>query len=159
MNCTCNYIAFIQMITLNISNLRPYFFRPLSTGNTFFHLLNLSRRSSEMFANGMTTQCCQPWESRVCLCGKPLCLYIFFDLLNLFRPIWETFRERHNNTVIHAFHMSNYILHAQGSETLQTYTFRLLKRKQRTSVTFQTDGNIPIVLHAFTFLLIVKQDI
>jgi len=49
MNCTCNFIAFIQMITYNLSNLRPSFFRSLSTDNTFFYLLNLSRRSSEVF--------------------------------------------------------------------------------------------------------------
>ena len=83
----------------------------------------------------------------MCLCRKPLCLYIFFDLLNLFRPFSEMFRERHDNTVIHASHTGNYMLHAQGSKTQQTYTFRLLKGKQRTSVTFQTDGNIPIALH------------
>ena len=47
------------------------------------------------------------------------------------------FRKRHV-TVIHTSHMGNYMLHAQGSETLQTYTFRLLKGKQKTSVTFQT---------------------
>jgi hypothetical protein len=69
------------------------------------------------------------------------------------------FRERHDNTVIHASRTGNYMLHAQGSETLQTYTFRLLKRKQRTSVTFQTDGNISIALHVFAFLLIVEQEI
>jgi hypothetical protein len=67
------------------------------------------------------------------------------------------FRKRHDNTAIHAFHMRNYMLHARGSETLQTFTFRLLKGK-RTSVTFQTDGNIPIALHIFAFLLIVQQD-
>ena len=105
-------------------------------------------------------QCCQPWESRVCLCRKPQCLYdTFFDLLNLFLPFWEMFRERHDNTVIHASHMGNYMLHARRSETLQTFTFRLLKGKQRTLVTFQTDGNIPISLHVFTFLLIIQQDI
>jgi len=69
------------------------------------------------------------------------------------------FRERHDNTVIHASHMDNYMLHARGSETLQTFTFRFLKGKQRISVTFQTDGNIPISLHVFAFLLIVEQDI
>jgi hypothetical protein len=69
------------------------------------------------------------------------------------------FRERHDNTVIHASHMGNYMLHARESETLQTLTFRLLKEKQRTSVTFQTDGNIPISLHVFAFLLIVDQEI
>jgi hypothetical protein len=69
------------------------------------------------------------------------------------------FREQHDNTVIHASHTGNYILHAQGSETLQTFTFRLLKGKQRNSVTFQTDGNIPISLHVFAFLLIVEQNI
>ena len=83
----------------------------------------------------------------------------FFDLLALFRPFWEMFRERHDNTVIHASHMGNYMLHAQESETLQTFTFRLLRGKQKTSVTFQTDGNIPISLHVFAFLLIVEQDI
>jgi hypothetical protein len=31
--------------------------------------------------------------------------------------------------------------------------------KKRTSVTFQTDGNIPISLHFFAFLLIFEQDI
>ena len=69
------------------------------------------------------------------------------------------FRERHDNTVIHVSHMGNYMLHAQGSETLQTFTFRLLRGKQRTSVIFQTDGNIPTALHVFAFLLIVEQDI
>jgi len=69
------------------------------------------------------------------------------------------FRERYDNTVIHASHMDNYMFHTRESETLQTFTFRLLKGKQRTSVTFQTDGNIPISLHVFAFLLIVEQDI
>ena len=69
------------------------------------------------------------------------------------------FREQHDNTVIHASHMGNYMLHARGSETLHTFTFRLLTGKERTSVTFQTDGNIPISLHVFAFLLTVEQDI
>jgi hypothetical protein len=86
-------------------------------------------------------------------------LYTFFDLLTLFRRFWEMFRERQDNTVIHASHMGKYMLHARESETLQTFTFRLLKGKQETSVAFQTDGDIPISLHVFVFLLIVKQDI
>ena len=69
------------------------------------------------------------------------------------------FREQHDNTVIHASHMGNYMLHARGSDTLQTFTFRLLKGKQRTSVTFRTGRNIPISLQDFAFLLIVEQDI
>jgi hypothetical protein len=69
------------------------------------------------------------------------------------------FRELHDNIVIHASHTGNYMLHAQGSETLQTFTFRLLNGKQTTSVTFQTDGNIPISLHVFAFLLIVEKNI
>ena len=69
------------------------------------------------------------------------------------------FRKQHDNTVIPASHMRNYMLHARGSETLQTFTFRLLSGKQRTSVTFQTDGNIPISLHVFAFLLIVEEDV
>jgi hypothetical protein len=69
------------------------------------------------------------------------------------------FRERRDNTVIHAFHMGNYMLHDRESETLQTFTFRFLKGKQRTSVTFHTHGNIPISLHVFAFLLIVEQNI
>jgi len=141
----------------NLYNLGLSFFRSLSTDNTFLHLPNLSRRSAKCTANGMKRQCCQPWQSHVC--WKPLCFYTFFDLLTLFRPFWEMFRERHDNTVIHASHTGNYTLHAQGSETLPTFTFRLLKGKQRTSVTFQTDGNIPILLHVFAFLLIVEQDI
>ena len=55
--------------------------------------------------------------------------------------------------------MANYMLHARGSETLQTLTFRLLAGKERTSVTFQTDGNITISLHVFAFLLFVEQDV
>jgi hypothetical protein len=46
---TWNYIAFIQIITKKLSNLCPSFFHSLSTGNTFFHLLSLSRRSSDTF--------------------------------------------------------------------------------------------------------------
>jgi len=71
MNWTCYCIAFIQMVTYNLSNLRLSFFRSLSMDNTFFHLPNLSRRSTKCFANGMTTQCCQRWQSHVC--RKPLC--------------------------------------------------------------------------------------
>jgi len=41
-NWTCSCIAFIQMITYNLSNLVRPFFRSLSTDNTFLHLLNLS---------------------------------------------------------------------------------------------------------------------
>jgi len=37
-----------------------------------------------------------------CVCRKPQCLHETFDLLNLFRPFWEMFRKRHDNTVIHA---------------------------------------------------------
>jgi hypothetical protein len=94
------------------------------------------------------------------MCRKPLCLYdIFFEFLTLFRRFWEMFRERHDNTVIHVSHTGTYMLHSQGSETLQTFTFRLLKGKQTTSVTFQTDSNIPILLHVLVFLLIVEQNI
>ena len=98
-------------------------------------------------------------DSHVCVCVGIPCLYTFVDLLALFRPLWEMFRERHDNTVIHASHMGNYMLHAQVLETLQMFTFWLPKGKQRTSVTFQTDGNIPVSLHIFAFLLIVEQDI
>jgi hypothetical protein len=78
-----------------------------------------------------------------------------------FRPFREMFRERHDNTVIHASHMGNCMFHARGSETLQTFTSRFLKGKQRTPVTFQRDGNISIMgtLHVFAFLLIVEQDV
>jgi hypothetical protein len=69
------------------------------------------------------------------------------------------FCKLHENTVIHAFDMGNYVLHARGSETQQTFTFRLLNGKRRTPVTFQTDGNIPILLHVFAFLLFVEQNI
>jgi hypothetical protein len=115
----------------------------LSRDNTFVRRLNLSRHSVRCFANGMTAQCSQPQESRVCLCRKTQCLYdTFFDLLNLFRSFWEMFRERHDNTVIHASDMGNYMLHARGSETLETFAFRLLKGKQlqwhsEQTVTFQ----------------------
>jgi hypothetical protein len=51
------------------------------------------------------------------------------------------------------------MLHARGSETQQTFTFRLLTGKERTLVTFQTDGNLTISLYVFAFLLIVEQDI
>jgi hypothetical protein len=135
-------------------------FRTLFGTTHSFALSTLPVLPPIRFANGMTTQCCQPWESRVCLCRKPRCLYdTFFDLLNLFRPFWEMFREWHGNTVIHASDMGNYMLHVRGSETLHIFTFRLLKGKQRTSVTSRTDGNIPISLHVFAFLSIVEQDI
>jgi hypothetical protein len=101
---------------------------------------------------------CVRARARVRECRKPQCLHeTFFDLLNLFSPFWEMFRKRHANTVIHASDMGNYMLDARGSETLQTFTFQLLKGKQRTSVTFRTDGNITISLHVFVFLLIKNR--
>jgi len=98
MNWTCNCIAFIQMITYNLSNLRPSFFRSLSTDNTFFSLLNLSRRSARCFANRMTTQCCQSWQSRVFLCvsAAPVVIYLLRPrhpvssfLGNVSRTAWQ----------------------------------------------------------------------
>ena len=67
--------------------------------------------------------------------------------------------ERQDNTVIHASHMGKYMLRAQKSETVQTFTFRLLLGKQKTSAIFQADGNIPIPSHVFPFLFIVQEDI
>jgi hypothetical protein len=46
MNCNCNCIAIIQIITWNLSNRLSSFFRTLSRDNAFFNLLNLFRRSS-----------------------------------------------------------------------------------------------------------------
>jgi len=151
----CSY----KMITYNLSNLRPSFFRSLSTDNTFFSSSQpFPSFQRDVWLTGWQHSAANP-DSHVCVCVGIPCLYTFVDLLALFRPLWEMFRERHDNTVIHASHMGNYMLHARQSETLQTFTFRLLKGKQRTSVTFQTDGNIPISLHVFAFLLIVEQDI
>jgi hypothetical protein len=50
------------------------------------------------------------------------------------------------------------MLHAQESETLQTFTFRLLKGKRNFS-DISNNSNIPISLHVFAFLLIVEEDI
>ena len=69
------------------------------------------------------------------------------------------FCERQDNTVIYASHMGKYMLHAQKSETLQTFTFRLLLGKQKSSAIFLADGNIPFRSHVFPFLLIVQEDI
>jgi hypothetical protein len=69
----------------------------------------------------------------------PLFIYIFFNLPNLFCPFWEMFCEQQDNTVIHASHMGKYMLHAQELETLQTFTFWLLKLRWhfKQMVTFQ----------------------
>ena len=151
MNCTCNCIAFIQIITYNLSNIRPSFFRSLSTDNTFFHLLYLSCRSARCFANGMTTQCCQPWQSRVCLCRKPLCLYTFFDLLALFHPLWERFCERQNNTDPCFSHGQLYV----ACSTVGNPTNIYIPAPEGKTKNF---SDIPISLHVFAFLLIVGED-
>ena len=73
----------------------------------------------------MTTQCYQPWESRVCVCAcrKTQCLHeTFFDLLNLFRPFWEMFRKRHDNTVIHpSSHGQLYVACSRVGNPTNTY--------------------------------------
>jgi len=69
------------------------------------------------------------------------------------------FSERQDNTVIHVSYIGKYMLRAQKSETLQTFTFRLLLGKQKESAIFQADGNIPIPSHVFPFLFIVQEDI
>jgi hypothetical protein len=73
MDCTCNCVAFIQMITHNLSNLCLSFFRFLSTDNAFFHLLNLSHCSSEMFClrddnTVLPTLRVARKRARVCVC-------------------------------------------------------------------------------------------
>jgi len=159
MNFTSNYIAFLQIITSNPSTFVPPSSVPYLRTTHFFTFSTFPVVPATCFPNGMTTQCWQTSESRVCLCRQPLCLYTFFDLLNLFRPFWEMFSERQDNTVIHASHMGKYMLRAQKSETLQTFTFPLLLGKQKTSAIFQADGNIPIPSHVFPFLFIVQEDI
>ena len=68
MNCTCNCIAFIQMITKILSTfVRPPSVRCLGTTHSFA-FSTFPVVPATFFANGMTTQCCQPWESRVCVC-------------------------------------------------------------------------------------------
>jgi hypothetical protein len=69
------------------------------------------------------------------------------------------FSERQDNTVIHVSHMGKYMLRAQKSETLQTFTFPLLLGKQNPSAIFQADGKSPIPSHVFPFLFIVQEDI
>jgi hypothetical protein len=122
MNCTSNYIAFIQIITSKPSAFVPPSSVPYLRTTYFFTFSTFPVVPATCSANGMTTQCWQPSQSRVCLCRQPPC----FDLLNLFRPFWEMFSERQDNTVIHASHIGKYMLRAQKSETLQTFTFRLL---------------------------------
>jgi hypothetical protein len=159
MNCTSNYIAFLEIITSNPSTFVPPSSVPCLRTTHFFTFSTFPVVPATCFANGMTTQCWQPSQSRVSLCRQPLCLYTFFDLLNLFRPFREMFSERQDNTVIIASHMGKYMFRTQKSETLQTLTFRLLLGKQKTSATFQADGNIPIPSHVFPFLFIVQEDI
>jgi hypothetical protein len=67
------------------------------------------------------------------------------------------FRKRNDKNVIHASHMRNYMLHAVGSETLQTFTLQLLKKKNSSDISDR--HNVPISIHVFAFLLIVEQDI
>jgi hypothetical protein len=84
---------------------------------------------------------------------------VFMYLLRPSQPVSSflgNVSQRHDNSVIHISDMDNYMLHVRGSETLQTFTFRILKKKQRTSVTFQIDGNIPISLHVFASILYNK---
>jgi len=159
MNCTSNYIAFLQIIASNPSTFVPPSSVPYLRTTHFFTFSTFPVVPATCFANGMTTQRWQPSESRVCLCRLPLCLYTFFDLLNLFRPFWEMFSERQDNTVTHASHMGKYMLRPQESETLQTFTFPLLLEKQKPSAIFQAGGNIPIPSHVFPFLFIVQEDI
>jgi len=158
MNCTSNYIAFLQIIASNPSTFVPPSVPCLRTTHSFT-FSTFPVVPPTCFANGMTTPCWQPSESRVCLCRLSLCLYTFFDLLNLFRPFLEMFSERQDNTVIHASHMGTYMLRAQKSETLQTFTFPLLFGKQKTSAIFQADSNIPIPSDVFPCLFVVQEDI
>jgi hypothetical protein len=129
--------------------------------NTLFGLINLSRPSTDTFRERDNNAVLPTLRvACVCLCRQSQCLYdTFFDLLNLFHSFWGMFRERHDNTATNVSALNNYKLHARGSETLQIFTFRLLKGKERTSVTFRIEGNIPISVHVFAFLLIVEQGI
>jgi len=140
MNCTCNCIAFIQMMTHNLSNLCLSFFRTPSKDN-IFAFSNIPVVPARCLANGMTTQCCQPWESRVRV-GRPS-IYMKPSTFSACFVLSEKCFANGMTTLIHASHMGNYMLHARGSETLQTFTFRLLKGNKelqwqfKRTVTFQ----------------------
>jgi hypothetical protein len=65
---------------------------------------------------------------------------------------------RQDNIVIHASHMGKYVACSKVGHPTNIY-IPAAEGKTKTSVTFQTDGNIPISLHVFAFLLTVEEDI
>jgi hypothetical protein len=68
MKCTCNCIAFIQMITKNLSNFCQSSFHTLSGDNTFLCLLNLFPSfQGEVSLTGWQHSAANP-ESLVCVC-------------------------------------------------------------------------------------------
>ena len=67
------------------------------------------------------------------------------------------FCERQDNTVIQLSHGQIYIACSRVGNPTNIYI--PAPEGKTTSVTFQTDGNIPISLHVFAFLLIVEEDI
>jgi hypothetical protein len=172
MNCNCNCIAIIQIITYNQSNLRPSFFPSLSTGNTFFNLLNLLRRSSEMFRerNGKTvlpalrvTCVCV----RVCVCVRSPVVYMkpSSNFSTCFVVSGKCFAHGMTTPTCQPRESRIYVcpnperLHLPEISLLRIQTHSVVTHHYSGAVTFLTEGNIRISLHVFVFVLAVEQDI
>jgi hypothetical protein len=136
MNCTSNYIAFLQIITSNPSAfVPPSSIRYLGT-TYFFTFSTFPAFQRHVPLTGWQRNAGNP-QSRVCLCQQPLCLYTFFDLLNLFRPFWEMFSERQDNTVIHSSHMLKSRKPYKHLHSRSCWENKKLLRYFKPTVTFQ----------------------
>jgi hypothetical protein len=75
MNCTCSCIAFIQMITWNVSNLRPFFFHSLSTDHISSPSQPFPSFRRDVSLTGWQHSAANP-DSRLCVCVGSPCVYI-----------------------------------------------------------------------------------
>jgi hypothetical protein len=121
----------------------------------------------------MTKQCCQPWESRVCVC---VCVCVCLSEARLFT--WNLLQTSHPvssflgnvsqtewqhwlaNPKSHVY----MCVRTRGVYIFRNFRCSVFKHIHLSHIiilvlSFLTEGNIPISLHVLVFVLTVEQDI
>jgi hypothetical protein len=127
--------------------------------NTCFHLLNPSCRSREMFRyRDNNTVLPNLRVTCVSVSAAPVFIYLLRTsqrVSSFLGNISWTARQHCDPCFSHE---QIYVACSRVGNPTNIYT-PAPEGKTKTSVTFQTDCNIPVSLHVFAFLLIVEEDI
>jgi hypothetical protein len=139
------------MITYNLSNLCPSSFHMMSRDNTFFGPINLSHPSTDTFRQRDNNTMLSTLLV-MCVCVSEAPVFIWY-LLRPSQPLSSFLGDVSRTAWQHCnpcfWHGQLYV--ACSGVGNRTNIYIPAPEGKTTSVTFRTEGIIPISLHAFTF--------